>query len=178
MAGFGLSLLFVAAFILPNACCSGLQIEGSGASSQKLVESADFQGASESPKIVLVSSSGSTTGRFGFVQERNEGREHRPSEAKPSNRESGEAPELPASEMPYSEMPACEHDVCGHAMTYGRPLLSSVELASHLGISGAQTVIQAQPFLSPLGGLFLIIAHILNIRSRVCGRSKCCGAGQ
>ncbi len=170
MAGFGMSLLFIAAFILPDACCSVLQMDASRSSLQRPGQVVEFEGGAKASKIVLVSSSGSTMGKLGDVREYGEGSKPQPSEMNFLSR-----PKVLGSTISTT---TGEHDACEHARTYGRPLLSAVELASHLGISGAQRVIWAQPFLSPLGGLFLIMAHVLNIRLRICGRSKCCVAGR
>lgn len=62
---------------------------------------------------------------------------------------------------------------CPCSSSISRPLLSAIELESQLGTSGAETLIRTQPYLSPIGGLFLVVAHILNIRLRCCKRSPC-----
>ena len=67
----------------------------------------------------------------------------------------------------------CESGNCPHAATLSRSLLTAVELEGQLGPTGAQTLMQAQPYLSPIGGLFLIVSHIMNIRLRCCRRSAC-----
>ena len=77
------------------------------------------------------------------------------------------------SDDQQSQNAACESGDCLHASTYSRPLLTALELQEQLGATGARTLIQAQPYLSPLGGLFLIVAHVMNIRLRCCRRAPC-----
>ncbi len=67
----------------------------------------------------------------------------------------------------------CVDSDCAHGATFSRPLLTAFELEGQLGVTSARTLIQAQPYLSPIGGLFLIVAHIMNIRLRCCRRSPC-----
>ncbi len=188
-AGIGLSLLFIAAFILPDACCSNLHVYDSPLSdSDKFTENrftekfgrlADSKSDAELPKFVLISSNGVTSGRFGSIDEQCEICESQTSQVgHPSRTELSRQERAGGSSASANRLVACELDACSHSTTYGRPLLSAVELASHVGTSGAETLIKTQPYLSPLGGLFLIAAHVLNIRLRVCGRPKCCRVGQ
>ena len=136
MAGLGLGLLFVAAFILPDSCCSIASRLPTGS-----------EHAAGGHKIVLVSSTSSS---------------------------------VPAKLGSFSSEPSvvlsdanCESGNCQHVATLSRPLLTAWELEGQLGPTAAQTLVQAQPFLSPIGGLFLIVAHILNIRLRCCRRKRC-----
>ncbi len=61
-----------------------------------------------------------------------------------------------------------------HAATLSRPLLTAKQLESGLGKASAGQVMAWQPFLSPMGGLLLILAHLVNIRLKLnrCGCSK------
>ena len=143
LAGLGLGLLFTAAFILPDTCCSDLAGLESGLQ-PKL--QAKLAAAHHSQKIVLVSSTGATKlGHFKLLDEQRQ-----------------------------NASLSCESDSCLHSSsTFSRPLLTAVELEVKLGAANAQKLIQTQPYLSPIGGLFLILAHILNIRLRCCRRRKC-----
>ena len=140
LAGVGLGLLFIAAFILPGTCCSDATESHNSPSS-----------VDRSHKIVLVSSktannfvASTTHGRFDQLDEQH-----------------------------IVNTATCEIGDCSHARTISRPLLTAVELEGQLGKTSAQTLILAQPYLSPVGGLFLIVAHVLNIRLRCCSRSAC-----
>jgi hypothetical protein len=137
LAGFGLGLLFIAAFILPDACCSNANPLPTG--SERLSSKTVGQGV----RIRLVSVTSAT--KFAGLQD------------KPI-----------AADIALGEMGNCPHTA-----TLSRPLLTAWELEEHLGSNTAQTLIQAQPFLSPIGGLFLIFAHVMNIRLRCCRRSPC-----
>jgi hypothetical protein len=139
-AGVGLGLLFIAAFILPNTCCSDAAHLHTG-----------FEVVQRSHKIVLVSStsanSASPSTQFGrFSQQDQQG---------------------------VNKSETCESGNCSHAATFSRSLLTAVELEGQLGATAAQTLIKSQPYLSPIGGLFLIVAHVMNIRLRCCRRSPC-----
>lgn len=61
-------------------------------------------------------------------------------------------------------------------MAIGQTWFSEHSLASLVGSEFAGQAIVAQPFLSPLGGLLLIIAHVLNIRLSCCKRDRCSDA--
>ncbi len=145
LAGLGLGLLFTAAFILPDTCCSDLAGLESGL---QLNRQSKLAAEHHSQKIVLVSSTGASASmKFGhqLLNERNQ-----------------------------DTNMSCENANCRHpSSTLSRPLLTAVELEGKLGAANAQKLIQTQPYLSPIGGLFLILAHILNIRLRCCRRRKC-----
>lgn len=143
LAGLGLGLLFTAAFILPDTCCSDLA--GLETGLQPNLQ-AKLEAEHHSQKIVLVSSTGVTKlGHFQLLDEQNQ--------------------DVSAS---------CESEFCRHtSSTLSRPLLTAVELEGKLGAANAQKLISSQPYLSPIGGLFLILAHILNIRLRCCRRRQC-----
>ncbi|MDX1926154.1 MAG: MerC domain-containing protein [Pirellulaceae bacterium] len=134
LAGLGLSLLFVAAFILPDACCSKASSLPTGS------ERLSAKTVSQNGTIRLVSvTSSSTPAKLTGLQD---------------NSEVGN---------------------CPHSATLSRPLLTAWELEGQLGPTTAQALIHAQPFLSPIGGLFLIFAHVMNIRLRCCRRAPCKG---
>ncbi len=136
LASTGLGLLFFAAFVLPDSCCStSMQLRA--------------EGMQRSQKVVLVSS---TSGLL-----------------------KSDAPNAGLAVFPKAqeELAKAPGEVCEHTSKIGRPLLSAMELEEQLGESGAQVLIQSQPFLSPIGGVFLIIAHIMNIRLRCCRRTRC-----
>ncbi len=136
LAGIGIALLFVAAFILPDTCCS-----------DSMQGHTNSEIAQHSQKIVLVSSSSLINAKTELG-------------AFSGNQQADNAI-------------ICESANCSHGATFSRPLLTAVELEGQLGSDVARTLIQAQPFLSPVGGLFLIIAHIMNIRLRCCRRAPC-----
>jgi hypothetical protein len=140
LAGIGLGMLFIAAFILPDTCCSDL-VESNTVSPN----------AYRSHKIVLVSSNGATNEK--------------------ALSKLGSFNQLDKPPIKHSEV--CESGNCSHAAKLSRTLLTGVELEEQLGKTYARTLIQAQPYLSPIGGMFLIVAHILNIRLRCCRRSAC-----
>lgn len=142
LAGFGLSLLFIAAFILPDTCCSNANPLPTGSERS----SSENVGQSGKIRLVSVSSISSAT--------KLEGLQNNPN----------------ADDIALGEMVNCPH-----APTLSRPLLTAWELEGQLGSTTAQALIQAQPFLSPIGGLFLIVAHVMNIRLRCCRRAPCKG---
>lgn len=142
LAGLGLSLLFVAAFILPDACCLNASSLPTGSESL----SAKTLGQSGRIRLVSVTSSSSPAKLAGLQD----------------NSTSGD--------IALGEMVNCPHTA-----TLSRPLLTAWELEGQLGPTTAQALIQAQPFLSPIGGLFLIFAHVMNIRLRCCRRAPCKG---
>ena len=128
-------LLFTAAFILPDTCCSLATKFASGS------KAAGSEIAEVSHQFMLVSSSGTTSAATKL----------------------GVAKLGVWSDDQQSQNPGCENGDCLHVTTYSRPLLTALELQEQLGATGARTLIQAQPYLSPLGGLFLIVAHVMNI---------------
>jgi hypothetical protein len=159
LAGTGFALLFIAAFILPDACCSGIAANAH----------ADTETKHRAQKIVLISTSGNLSAKFAHSQ--------LPSEPK-SDTEGYQHSEDRNHLLGLDEHLAnetCETQTCAHAAaTISRPLLTAIELESHLGTACARTLLSAQPYLSPLGGIFLIFAHVMNIRLRGCRRSACC----
>lgn len=133
LAGVGVGLLFVAAFILPDACCFD--------AAKLSAKDSESRGT----KIMLVSST-NTTG----------------------------SAKLGAFNIDESVSVGANESVsCPHVATFSRPLLTAGELEEQMGMNGARTLIKAQPYLSPIGGLFLIVAHIMNIRLRCCRRAPC-----
>ncbi len=52
-----------------------------------------------------------------------------------------------------------------HRQAWGRALLTETQLRSLVGQRISQFLMAGQPFFSPLGGLLLILAHWLNLRS-------------
>ena len=151
LAGLGLGLLFTAAFILPDTCCLGL-------AKMQTELKPKLQAKSEtehfSQRMVLVSSNNANAPTtLGHFQLR-------------------DAYSLVGQDQ-VSPL-AVDSATCQHSgSTFSRPLLTAAELAGQLGAANAQKLIQAQPYLSPIGGLFLIVAHILNIQLRCCRRQKC-----
>lgn len=144
LAGVGLGMLFAAAFVLPDTCCSDAA-ELRKSSENYSAENYSAEIVQRSPNIVLVSrASAAGATKLGHFNELNEGGAVRREQVN-----------------------------CPHASTLSRPLLSAIELEGQLGATGAQALIRAQPYLSPIGGLFLIVAHIMNIRLRCCRRSPC-----
>ena len=146
LAGVGIGLLFIAAFILPDTCCSN-----AGLLQTSLLQTSQLHTGTEvaqrSRKIVLVSSTSAVS----------------------SNSSLGDF----KGEQRADNGITCESGNCPHVSQFSRPLLTAVELEAQLGKTVSQTLIQAQPFLSPIGGLLLIVAHIMNIRLRCCRRSPC-----
>jgi len=141
LAGVGIGLLFIAAFILPDTCCSdtGQLHTGQLHTGSELTQ--------RRHKIVLVSSTSLVS----------------------SNASLGSFKDEQLADRGIT----CESGNCTHVVTFSRPLLTAVELEGQLGKTVAQRLIQAQPYLSPIGGLFLIFAHIMNIRLRCCRRAPC-----
>ncbi len=57
--------------------------------------------------------------------------------------------------------------------TWSRPLLTQADLLATVGPQAAQGLLTAQTYLSPLGGVLLLVAHLLNMRLRCCGVTAC-----
>lgn len=60
------------------------------------------------------------------------------------------------------------------------PLLTQTQLLSLFGTGITSTILEIQPMLTPIGGVFLILAHVINIglttglgRSSRCSKSGC-----
>ncbi len=77
--------------------------------------------------------------------------------------------------------PCCEPtSICGW---FGLPLLSVTQLHHWLGSGLSQPILLLQPYLTPLGGAVLIVAHVMNLdlsrrdvgRSGEPGRQRCDG---
>ncbi|MEM9643413.1 MAG: MerC domain-containing protein [Planctomycetota bacterium] len=56
---------------------------------------------------------------------------------------------------------------------FRRSLLTVGDLYSGMGAPTAESVLLLQPYLSPVGGFFLIGAHVVNIRLQCCRRRGC-----
>ncbi len=177
LAGIGMALLFVAAFVLPDACCSGISntanLESSAPTTATAkIETSYISSKIASSKIVLVSVRESWAAKFGTVDNRAT-EDHCVTCTHDHNHEATCDHNLTGGHLKSG---ACEEAACEHPSTLSRPLLSAVELESRLGPALAHPLIAAQPYLSPLGGVFLILAHVLNIRLRGCNRVHCCDA--
>lgn len=57
--------------------------------------------------------------------------------------------------------------------TWSRSLLTTASLHRLTGEFFAGQILAMQPWLTPLGGGFLIVAHVVNIRIRCCATSAC-----
>ena len=63
---------------------------------------------------------------------------------------------------------AHNHDSLNHDLDESTPSSSSLNLLN-----------SAQPWMTPLGGLLLVLAHGLNLRRRICSGNNCeCGSGR
>lgn len=149
LASTGMTLLFVAAFILPDACCSPRSRDN-----QTAISNVGHERVAK--KILLVSASASF-----------------PDNHLVSFHQTEQVGDLAERQSCDSISKNGTSGTSRHATTISRPLLLAVHLESHLGTTLAQQVISAQPFLSPIGGIFLIVAHAMNIRLRCCRRSTC-----
>ena len=66
-------------------------------------------------------------------------------------------------------------------VSHNQPLLTEPEHASHeapltffvANVVSPELIAIVQPWMTPLGGLLLVIAHGLNLRLRVCSKSRC-----
>jgi hypothetical protein len=158
LAGGGVVLLLIAAFLLPDSCCRhswsqsnaimpSLQAAAIGA------DSAPDSGASTvripAGQFVLVSKTASVDVPHSYG----------------ANALAG----LSTTELSTT---------AGQEVTptLGRPLFSAASLERALGSDIAEQLIHGQPFLSPLGGILLIAAHVINIRLRCCRRTGCSSA--
>ena len=148
-SGFGMLLLFVAAFILPDSCCSQPRNDGP-------VQVAQAPTFLDAPQIKLISTSRSLVSKVS----------HQTARTSVELVNEGSSTAIEKSDADASR--------CGHYSAFSRPMLSAIELEGHLGASTAEKLIRAQPFLSPIGGLFLIVAHILNLRLQGRRRVACC----
>ena len=52
--------------------------------------------------------------------------------------------------------------------TIGKPCFTAEQLEARLGPLAAQSLVRWQPYLSPLGGVMLILAHLTNLRRKRC----------
>jgi hypothetical protein len=70
----------------------------------------------------------------------------------------------------------CSHEHAWEHPHAGSGWVSVAELQAWIGQAAAQKVIASQPWMSPLGGLFLVVAHVLNLRGTRRHGSPCgCG---
>lgn len=115
LAMLGVGLLLVAAFVLPDACCSGLR-------------TASTEG------LVLHPISMSTSD--GFTE-------------------------------PNDDVIAANYEA------WGQTLLSHHQLVTWVGVQPANRLIHLHPILAPLGGVLLVLAHVLNIRLVCCSSRRC-----
>ena len=149
LASSGIALLLIAAFVLPDECCA---IPAKTAQIKPFGE-----------KIVLVSADdkATTTG----VQKVNDHSGHDHSGHDHANHSH-------TSHNDSSEI--CEEDCCAEqSPTWGRTLLTSHQIRSALSPKSADFFFSIQPFITPLGGLMLVLAHVLNIRMQCCSLAKC-----
>ena len=115
LAMLGVGLLLTAAFVLPDACCSGLRT----ASTEGLV----LHPISMSSSDVVTDSS--------------------------------------------DEVTAADYEA------WGQTLLSHHQLTTWVGVQPANRLIHLHPILAPLGGVLLVLAHVLNIRLVCCSSRRC-----
>ncbi len=50
----------------------------------------------------------------------------------------------------------------------GRALFNQYELAELVGQNASEMLLRWQPFMTPIGGLMLVLAHLFNLRLRCC----------
>lgn len=178
----GLGLLFVAAFVLPDRCCSVHETSPELKSTALIAPSADTETTSDrlSATTSRVDSSVSQhlnvpTKLVSTVLLSNSSdisHESTPKESAPScecchDHEDGDTSPPSTGNVCCSTSNSCHH------ATVGKVLFEEAELEQALGPKIGATVVSSQPFLSPIGGVFLVLAHLLNIRGRSC-RKRCC----
>jgi hypothetical protein len=162
LAATGIGFLFVAAFILPDQCCSTdhASVSVEPAAVPALAADDDGRSSGQSPqRHQLASFTMSPTMKP--VTSRVEG-----------HVEDGRVEEGRVEE---GRDAGCEEDDCvfcrprhERATTYSRSLFTADDLQQRFGTTAAERLINWQPWLSPLGGVMLILGHLLNIRLQVC----------
>ncbi len=137
-AGVGLSLLFVAAFVLPDQCCSGHHdaVEAAQVSNDSGAQAA---GVSTTASKSVCNHPGCTHHHGATTNDE----------------------KTLASDADDAEK------------VHAAALFSTVDLYELFGSTVADRLISWQPYLTPIGGVFLILAHLLNLRHGFC-RIACC----
>ncbi len=171
----GVSLLFAAAFILPDKCCDQHHVPTANLRQSSNLELAfsDTLGSSNAVPwmaVHLVSHPSVKADAREILTDRLPDSDHAHgarncdfSQTLPSEscEDRAESPYYPTTR------------VVKHASTWSHPLLSEGNLHATLGPVVAEKLLTAQPFLSPFGGVLLIVAHLLNIQLRCCGSAAC-----
>ncbi len=144
LASSGVALLLIAAFVLPDECCA---IPAKTAQSKPLVE-----------KIVLLSADDKGTADKGTAPGFQKFHDHSGhNHANHSHANHNDSAEI------------CEEECCAEpSPTWGRTLLTSHQIRIALSPKSADFFFFIQPFITPLGGLMLVLAHVLNIRMQCC----------
>ncbi len=134
-AALGLSCLLLAAFVLPDQCCT-LPTESSHHEHSHEHDDhnhANLRTNSTTPTVRLVSTSSA------------------------------------------SQAKTCEHcETHEHEEQHlSSTLLTEAQLSNWFGDEASHQVASIQPYLTPIGGIFLVIAHLLNIRLNCCSSPSC-----
>lgn len=148
LAGLGMVLLLSAAFVLPDVCC-----EQSATTDRSITEMTNVVAHADALDI----------------QQTHE-HAHIGTHSHEMHKTLVKTDAVPAA---VAKTCACESDCCSVSQTLGKTLISTADLQAGFGGSLVQSLAATQPYLSPLGGMLLIIAHLLNIRLRCCGATGC-----
>ncbi len=147
LASFGLSFLFIAAFVLPDRCCDSHDVARAA--------------PADSESNGLIKFVSFSIDRTSTESDAHAGHQH---EHAHDHSHAGHS---------HDEENCCEDEGCDLSQTWGKTIFSQEQLENSLGKHSATWLSGLQPFLSPLGGCLLIVAHVLNMRLQGCRRSNC-----
>jgi len=177
LAAAGISLLFLAAFVLPDTCCShldGQPTTNTGLSTSTVSQKSVSQKSVSQKSVGLNRSKiAEPAGTFRFVStqtgsSRSAGHDH-----SHAGHDHSHAGHDHSSHAPETSI-VCEEGCCAeHPKHWGKTLFSLEQLERSVGSNPASVLASSQPYLSPFGGLLLIVAHILNIRLQCCTKRSC-----
>ena len=139
LASSGVALLLIAAFVLPDECCA--------------IPAKTAQGKPFVVELTRVSADDKEKTSGDQKEHDHSGHNH----ANHSHASHNDSVEI------------CEDECCAEpSPTWGRTLLTSHQIRSALSPKSADFFFFIQPFITPLGGLMLVLAHVLNIRMQCC----------
>lgn len=170
LATTGLALLLIAAFILPDTCC-----EPNQTSSLETRGVVALDSSSEAASMGLFRLAAEPVSRWTMIPNTKE-----PSWQLPISTAAYRIPQSSPLKLSSpldsnSPTPACDGGFAsGRSNDVGRSLITPAQLEGFLGTSIASYVAWAHPFLTPIGGLLLVFAHLRNIRLRCRGHGAHC----
>lgn len=139
LANSGLAMLLISAFLLPDQCCqTARDLPSLSAQVAAAARPAAARPAAERPAVSIFTATATPTSSLTLQL---------------ASWSAANKPET-LTRLPQA-----------HRQPWGRALLTESQLRSVLGLRLSQFLLAGQPFFSPFGGLLLILAHWINLRS-------------